>query len=55
MFQTKPEDVYEDFCSDVFDFSNYSTMLKYYYDLNKLFIRRLKNKTAVLCLKNFSD
>ena len=37
MYEIKTEDVYEDFSSDkeMFDFSNYSTKLKYYDNSNK--------------------
>ena len=38
MYEIKNEDIYEDFRRDkeMFDFSNYSTKLKYYDDSNKL-------------------
>ena len=40
MYEIKNEDIYEDFRRDkeMFDFSNYSTKLKYYDDSNKLVI-----------------
>ena len=38
MYEVKTEDVYEDFSSnkEMFDFSNFSTKSKYYYNSNKL-------------------
>ena len=48
MYEIKTEDVYEDFSNDkqMFDFSNYSTKLKYYDDSNKLVVGKMKDKTA---------
>ena len=48
MYETKTKDVYEDFSSykKMFDFSNYSTKLKYYDDSNKLVIGKMKDETG---------
>ena len=45
MYEIKTEAVYEDFCSskEMFEFSNYSTKSKYYNDLNKLVIGKMKD------------
>ena len=42
MYEIKIEDIYEDFSSSngMFDFSNYSTKSKCYYDSNKLVIKK---------------
>ena len=47
--------VYEDFNKDkeVFDFSNYSAKSKYYYDLNKLVIGKMKDETVGAAIKEF--
>ena len=41
MYEIKTEQVYEDFSSNkgTFDFSNYSTKSKYYYDSNYSFAK----------------
>ena len=51
----KTEDVYEDFSSDkeMFDFSNYSTKLKYYDNSNKLVIGKMKDETASTVIEGF--
>ena len=47
--------VYQDFSKDkeVFDFSNYSAKLKYYYDLNKLVVGKMKDETGGVAIKEF--
>ena len=47
--------VYEDFNKDkeVFDFSNYSAKSKYYYDLNKLVVGKMKDETGGVAIKEF--
>ena len=44
MYENKTEDVYEDFScnNEMFDFSNYLTMSKYYDDSNNLIIGKMK-------------
>ena len=41
----------------MFDFSNYSTKSKYYDDLNKLIIRKMKDETfgLVICWVDVKD
>ena len=48
MYEIKTEDVSEKFSSDkeMFDFNNYSTKSKYYDNLNKLLIGKLKGETG---------
>ena len=48
-------DVYEHFSNDkeIFDFSNYSVKSKYYDNLNKLEVGRMKDKTAVVAIEEF--
>ena len=43
MYEIKTKDVYKDFSSnkEVFDFSNYSTKSKYYYNSNKLVVGKM--------------
>ena len=55
MYETKTEDVYEDFSNDkgMFDFSNYSTKSKYYDNSNKLVIGKMKDKTAAVAIEEF--
>ena len=47
MYEIKTEDVYEDFSSnkEMFNFSNFSTKLKYYDDSNRLIIGKMKDET----------
>ena len=47
--------VYQDFSKDkeVFDFSNYSAKSKYYYDLNKLVVGKMKDETGGVAIKEF--
>ena len=47
--------VYQDFSEDkeVFDFSNYSAKSKYYYDLNKLVVGKMKDETGGVAIKEF--
>ena len=57
MHEIKTEYVYEDFNSDkeMFDFSNYSTKSKYFDDLNKLVIGKMKDETGGMRLKNLLE
>ena len=52
MYEFKTEDVHED-VHEVFDFSNYSTKSKYYNDLNKLVVGKMKNETGGVTIKEF--
>ena len=47
MYEIKTEDVYGDSSSnkEMFDFSNYSSKSKYYDNLNKLVIEKMKGET----------
>ena len=53
MYETKTEDVYENFNQDkkMFDFCNYSTKLKLPDDSNKLVVGKMKDETAVVTKK----
>ena len=53
MYEIKTEDVYEHFSNDkeMFDFSNYSTVSKYYDDSNKLLVHKMKDETAGVVIK----
>ena len=55
MYEIKTEDVYEDFSTnkEMFDFSNYSTKSKYYDNLNKLVIRKMKDETGGVAMEKF--
>ena len=55
MYETKTEDVWEDFSSDkdIFDFSNYSSKSKYYDNSNKLAIGNMKNETGSVAIEEF--
>ena len=55
MYEINTEDVYEDFSSnkEMFNFSNYSTKTKCYYDSNKLVIGKMKNKTVGVAIEEF--
>ena len=48
LYEIKTEDVYENFNNDkkLFDFSNYLTKWKYYYNSNELLIGKMKDETA---------
>ena len=48
MYEIKTEDVYGDFSSnkEMFDFNNYSTKSKYYFNSNKLVIEKIKEETG---------
>ena len=50
MYEIKAEDVYKDFRKDkkMFNFSNYSLKSKYYDDLNKLVVKKLKDETGAV-------
>ena len=53
MYEIKTEDAYEDFSSnkEMFDVSNYLTKSKYYDDLNKLVIGKMKDETGSVAIK----
>ena len=55
MYEIRTEAVYEDFNSDkeMFNFSNYSTKLKYYNNLNKLVIEKMKDETGCVAIEEF--
>ena len=55
MYDTKTEDVYEDFSSNkqMLDFSNYSTKSKYYDHSNKLAIVKMKDETGGVAIEEF--
>ena len=59
MYETKTEDVYEDFSNskEMFDFSNYSTYdstnSEYYDNSNKLAVGKMKNETAGVAIEEF--
>ena len=55
LYEIKTEDVCKDFNSDkeMFKFSNYSTKSKYYDDLNKLLIVKMKDKTRGDLIEEF--
>ena len=55
MYEIRTEDVYEDFSSDkqIFDFSNYSIKSKYYDNLNKLNIGKMKEKTGGVAIEEY--
>ena len=57
MYEIKTEDVYEDFSEDkeMFDFSNYSTKSKYYDDLNKLVVGKMKDETRGIAIEEFME
>ena len=53
IYKIKTEDINEDFsCNkEMFDFNNYSTKSKYYNNLNKSVICKMKNETAGVAIK----
>ena len=52
MYEIKTEDVYEDFSNkEMFDFSNYSSKSKYYDNLNKVVVGKMKDKTAGVAIE----
>ena len=55
MYETKTEDVYEDFSRDkgMFDFSNYWTKSKYCDDSNKLVIGKMKDENGGVAIEEF--
>ena len=55
MYEIKTEDVFEDFSNnkEMFDFSNYSSKLKYYDNSNKLGIGKMKDETAGVAVQEF--
>ena len=44
MYEIKTEDISND--KEMFDFSNYSTKSKYYYNSNKLMVGKMKDETS---------
>ena len=55
MYETKTEDVYEDFSRDkgMFDFSNYWTKSNYCDDSNKLVIGKMKDENGGVAIEEF--
>ena len=55
MYETKTEDVYEDLSSnkEMFNFSDYLSKSKYYYDSNKLVIGKMKDETGGVAIEEF--
>ena len=55
MYEIKTKDVYKDCSNDkeMFDFSNYSTKSKYYDNLNKLVVGKMKEETADVATERF--
>ena len=55
MYEIKTEDDYEDFSKDkeMFDFTNYSAKSKYYEDSNKLVVRKMRDGTTDVAVKEF--
>ena len=55
MYEIKTEDVYKRFNCDkeMFDFSNYSTKLKYYDDSSKLVIGKMKDEIDGVAIEEF--
>ena len=57
MYETKTEDVYEDFSSnkEMFDFSYYLTKSKYYDNSNELVIGKMKDETGGVAIQEFVE
>ena len=57
IYEIKTKDFYEDFSNnkEMFDFSNYSTKSKYYDDLNKLVIGKMKDETGGVAIEKFVE
>ena len=55
MYKIKAQDVYADFSSDkeMYDFSNYLTMSKYYENSSKLVVRKMKDETGGAAIEEF--
>ena len=55
MYETKTEDIYEDFSSDkeMFGFSNYLTKSKYYDNSNKFVVGKMKDETGGVAIEEF--
>ena len=55
MYETKTEGIYDNFSNDkeMLDFSNYSTKSKYYDNLNKLVVGKMKEETADVATERF--
>ena len=49
------KNVFEDFCNDkkMFDFRNYLTKSKYFDDLNKLVVGKMKHETSSVAIERF--
>ena len=56
MYDMKTEDVYDNFSNDkeMFDVSNYSTEPKYYNNLDKLAVGKMKDETAGAAIEKFA-
>ena len=56
MYEIKTEDVYEYFSSDkeMFDIGNFLTKSKYYDNLNKLVIGKMKDETGGVAIEEFA-
>ena len=55
MHRTKTEDIYEDFSKnkEILDFSNYSTWLKYFDDLTKFVVGKIKDEAVCVATEEF--
>ena len=55
MYEIETEDVYKDSSSnkEMFDFSNYSIKSKYYNNLDKIVIVKVKDKTGHVAIEEF--
>ena len=55
MYEIKTEDIYDNFSKDkeMLDFSNYSTKSKYYDNLSKLVVGKMKEETADVAIERF--
>ena len=55
MHRTKTEDIYEDFSKnkEILDFSNYSTWLKYFDDLTKFVVGKIKDEAVGVATEEF--
>ena len=55
MYEIQTEDVYEDFSNnrEMYGFSNYSTKPKYYANLKKLVVGKMKDETASVAIEEF--
>ena len=55
MYEIQTEDVYEDFSNnrEMYGFSNYSTKPKYYANLKKLVVGKMKDEPAGVAIEEF--